>query len=66
MRLRIDKENEALYLRLDEAAVVESEEIRPGIIPDYHADSQVVGIEILKRTARVPSDRRRIFRLGTT
>lgn len=34
MRLRLDKENDALYFRLDESSVVESEEAQPGIILD--------------------------------
>ena len=29
MRLKIDKENDALYFRLDETAIVESEEVEP-------------------------------------
>ena len=40
MRLRIDKENDALYLRLDESAVVESEEVQPGIILDFDAEGR--------------------------
>ena len=35
MRIRVDKENDALYFRLDESRIVESEEIQPGIILDY-------------------------------
>lgn len=66
VRLRIDKENDALYLRLDETAVVESEEVQPGIILDYNADNQVVGIEILNLTDRVPPERLRVFQLETT
>ncbi len=34
MRLKIDKENDALYFRLDETAIVESEEVEPGVILD--------------------------------
>ena len=33
MKLHIDKEADALYLRLDESAIVESEEVAPGRRP---------------------------------
>ncbi|GBC97156.1 hypothetical protein HRbin16_02976 [bacterium HR16] len=53
MRIRLDHKNDALYLRLDEAAVVDSEEVRPGVILDYDANDNVVGIEILGLSTRV-------------
>ena len=54
MRLHYDKEADALYLRLDESEIVESEEVRPGIVLDFNADQQVVGVEILNLESRVP------------
>ncbi|MBF0565843.1 MAG: DUF2283 domain-containing protein [Nitrospirae bacterium] len=36
MRLKVDKENDALYFRIDEAAIVESEEVEPGVILDFN------------------------------
>ncbi|MFN9648144.1 MAG: DUF2283 domain-containing protein [Pseudanabaena sp.] len=48
------KEDDALYLRLDDSEIVESEEIKDGIILDYNAAGQVIGVEILylsKKTA---------------
>jgi len=65
MRLKIDKENNALYFRLDESAIVESEELQPGVILDFNADNQAVGIEILNLTARVAPDRLRILQFET-
>ena len=53
MRLKVDKKNDALYFRLDESPIIDSQEIQPGIILDYDSNNQVVGIEILgisKRT----------------
>ena len=47
MKLHFDKDADALYLKLDESAVVESEEVRPGIVLDFNDQDQVVGIEIL-------------------
>ncbi|EFI33147.1 MULTISPECIES: DUF2283 domain-containing protein [Desulfonatronovibrionaceae] len=47
MRIRVDKETDALYFRLDENKIVESEEVQPGVILDFDANNQVVGMEIL-------------------
>jgi len=47
MKLIIHKEDDALYLRLDDSEIVESEEIKDGIILDYNAVGQVIGVEIL-------------------
>ena len=60
MKLKIDRQADALYLTLDDSDVIESEEVSPGIILDYNSDDQVVGIEMLylsKRTPRVDTDR---------
>jgi uncharacterized protein YuzE len=52
MRIKVDKESDALYFRLDESAVVDSEEVRPGVILDFDANDQVVGVEFLGVKAR--------------
>jgi len=49
MKLKVDKESDALYFRLDESEVVESEEVQPGVILDFSAEGKVVGIEMLKK-----------------
>jgi len=56
MRIRVDKENDALYFRFDERQIVESEEVQPGVILDYDADEQVVGIEILGISSRASKE----------
>ena len=53
MKLKIDKENDTLYFRLDENAIVESEEVRPGVILDFDKNGRVVGIEFLNIAERV-------------
>jgi len=53
MRLKVDKESDALYFRLDESAIVESEEIRPGVILDFDKEGRVVGVEFLGIKARI-------------
>ncbi len=47
MRVKVDMESDALYFRLSEEDIVESEETSPGVILDYDEDGRVVGIEIL-------------------
>ena len=50
MRVRIsydEKLGAALYLRLNDSKVVESEELKPGVVLDFNGKGQVVGIEIL-------------------
>ncbi len=56
MRLKIDKDSDALYFRLDENRIVESEEVRPGVILDYDTKGQVVGIEILNISSRATKE----------
>lgn len=65
MKLRVDKENDALYFRLDESSVVESEEVQPGVVLDFNADSKVVGIEILNLSKRIPSDQLKVLQYET-
>lgn len=54
MRIRYDEKIDALYLRLDDSKIVESEEVKPGIVLDFNAQKQVVGIEVLELKRRVP------------
>ena len=65
MKLKIDKESDALYLRLDETEIVESEEVQPGIILDYDADSRVVAIELLRISERLTPEQLQSFVLET-
>ena len=52
MKLKVDEKADALYLRLNEAAIVESEEVQPGVILDYDKEGRVVGVELLGIKAR--------------
>ena len=54
MRIHYDEKVDALYLRLDNSKVVESDEVKPGIVLDFNAKKQVVGIEVLDFKRRVP------------
>ena len=48
MKIHFDEQADALYIRLDDAQIVASEEVKPGIILDFNAQDQVVAIEILR------------------
>ena len=54
MRLKVDQKADALYLRLDESKITESEEVSPGVVLDFNDRKQVVGIEILQLSKRSP------------
>ena len=53
MELKVDRESDALYLRLDESAIVESEEVQPGIVLDYDKDGDLIGLEIREASTKV-------------
>ncbi len=61
MKLKVDKEADAIYFRLDESAIVESQEVQPGVILDFDAENRVVGVEFLSVSTRVASDELRSF-----
>jgi len=65
MKIKVDKENDALYLRLDENEIVDSEEVQPGVILDFDKENRVVGIEILALSTRVKPDKLNIVQLET-
>jgi len=56
MRIRINKESNSLYFRLDENRIVESEEIRPGVILDFDENDKVIGIEFLNISSRATEE----------
>jgi uncharacterized protein YuzE len=47
MRIRYSQEADALYIRLKEADIEETDEVSENMIIDYGKDGSVVGIEIL-------------------
>ncbi len=65
MRLKVDTKNDALYFRLDEAAIVESEEVQPGVVLDFNADGKVVGIEMLGISQRMTLEQLKNFQYET-
>ena len=55
MKLRVDKQADALYFRLDDSRIVESEEVSPGVVLDYNEANEVVGVELLQLSKRSPN-----------
>ena len=54
MKVHYDEKSDALYVRLDDSKIIESQEVNPGIILDFNEENQVVGLEILRVKKRVP------------
>ncbi len=55
MKLHVDHEADALYLRLDDSEIIDSDEVSPGVVLDFDANNQVVGVEILNLSKRTPA-----------
>jgi uncharacterized protein YuzE len=53
VRTTYDKTADALYIRFAETAVVESEEVRPGVMIDLDSEGRIVGVEILDASRQV-------------
>jgi uncharacterized protein YuzE len=56
MRVEFDEQADAVYVRLDETPIVESEEVQPGVVLDFDEGHQVVGVEILGVKGRISLD----------
>ena len=66
MRVKVDRDTDTLYFRLDENRIVESEEVRPGVIFDYDAQGQVVGVEFLNISKRATVEELNSMQFQTT
>ena len=53
MKVKYDKEVDALYINLTAEKIVESDEQKPGIIFDYDEKGNIVGIEILNASQKI-------------
>ncbi|MCY3713521.1 MAG: DUF2283 domain-containing protein [Gemmatimonadetes bacterium] len=52
MKLHVVKKADALYLRLGNSNIVETEEVSPGVVLDYNESNEVVGVELLQLSKR--------------
>ena len=57
MKIEYDQQADAMYIRLRVGDVAESEEVRPGVVLDFDAQGQVLGIEMLDVSKRTDNPR---------
>lgn len=65
MKLKLDRESDALYFRLDDSDIVEFEEVQPGVILDFDARGHMVGVEILHLSTRVDPEGPEVLQFET-
>ena len=52
MKLEFDPQADAAYLEISDAEIETTKQLEPGIIVDYDAQGQIVGIEVLSISKR--------------
>ena len=57
MKTEYDPKADAMYIRLIAGTVVESDEVRPGVVFDLDAAGRVLGIEMLNVSQRTDNPR---------
>lgn len=60
MKIDFDKDTEAIYFRLNDSKIIESEEVAPGVVYDFDEQNTVVGIEILNLSNKTPEQIKKI------
>jgi uncharacterized protein YuzE len=53
MKIEYSKKADALYVYFREVEVAQSKEIQEGVVVDFDAQGQIVGIEVLDASVRV-------------
>jgi len=57
MKIEYDPKADAMYIRLIAGTVVDSDEVRPGVVFDFDANGRVLGIEMLDVSLRTDNPR---------
>src|SRR5262249_14353243 len=63
MKVRYDPSVDMLYIDLNDAEIVNSDEIQEGIVADYDKDGNIIGIEIFDASERVSHPERVEYRV---
>lgn len=63
MRVQYDPTADAMYIRLAEGTLADSDEVREGVVLDYEASGRVLGIELLDVSRRADNPREMAFEL---
>ena len=56
MKIEFDPTADALYVKLNDSKIIESEQVQPGIVLDFDENGKVVGVEILSVSKRSNQD----------
>jgi uncharacterized protein YuzE len=54
MKVKYDKEVDILYIQFSEEKIGESDEEKSGIIIDYNVSGNIIGIEVLNASKKMP------------
>ena len=54
MKVKYDKKVDILYINFSEEKIFESDEDKPGIILDYDEKGNIVGIEVINASLKIP------------
>ena len=57
MKIEYDAKADAMYIRLIPGTVVDSDEVRPGMVFDFDSEGRVLGIEMLDVSLRTDNPR---------
>jgi len=57
MKIEYDPKADAMYIRLMAGTVVESDEVRPGVVFDFDSAGRMLGIEMLDVSQRTDNPR---------
>ena len=63
MEAQYDPAADAMYIRLADGTVADSDEVRDGVVLDYDANGRVLGIEVLNLSRRADNPREMAFEL---
>ena len=63
MKAQNDPAADAMYIRLADGTVADSDEVRDGVVLDYDVNGRVLGIEVLNLSLRADNPREMAFEL---